>query len=162
VRRLIIALALFCACSAPVAAYASPDPGPETGLPEALQSALVQRWFSVQVWNDTVARNEWYTAVATARPQPQRGATTPRSLQRSTSPSGSSAWDRVAQCESGGNWSINTGNGYLGGLQMTMQFWAGHGGLAFAPRPDLATPDEQIAVAERAGSRAPWPVCGSG
>src|SRR3954452_4327074 len=47
-------------------------------------------------------------------------------------------WSGVAQCESGGNWHINTGNGYYGGLQFGQQTWAGHGGTAFAPRADLA------------------------
>lgn len=70
-------------------------------------------------------------------------------------------WDAVAQCESGGNWQINTGNGYYGGLQENMSFWHSHGGDQYAARPDLASRDQQIAVAEDAGSLAPWPVCGS-
>ena len=72
-------------------------------------------------------------------------------------------WSGVAQCESGGNWSINTGNGYYGGLQFSSPTWLGHGGGEFAPRADLATPAEQIAVAERVlltqGVGA-WPTCG--
>ncbi|MFB6894213.1 transglycosylase family protein [Kitasatospora sp. NPDC056327] len=71
-------------------------------------------------------------------------------------------WDKVAQCESGGNWSINTGNGFYGGLQFTGSTWAGFGGTAFAARADLATKDQQIAVAEKVlavqGPGA-WPVC---
>ena len=58
-------------------------------------------------------------------------------------------WDKIAQCESGGNWSINTGNGYYGGLQFNSAAWAGSGGLAYAPRADLATKAQQIAVANR-------------
>ena len=72
-------------------------------------------------------------------------------------------WTGVAQCESGGNWSINTGNGYYGGLQFSSSTWLGHGGGQFAPRADLAAPAEQIAVAERVlltqGAGA-WPTCG--
>ena len=72
-------------------------------------------------------------------------------------------WNNVARCESGNNWSINTGNGYYGGLQFTQQTWAGNGGLAYAPRADLATPAQQMAVADRVfnivGAGA-WPVCG--
>ena len=72
-------------------------------------------------------------------------------------------WSGVAQCESGSDWRINTGNGYFGGLQMDMTFWSNYGGLAFAARPDLATELEQITVAERGlavqGADA-WPVCG--
>ncbi|WP_327675141.1 transglycosylase family protein [Kitasatospora sp. NBC_00458] len=73
-------------------------------------------------------------------------------------------WDRVAACESSGNWHINTGNGYFGGLQFDQPTWKESGGLAYAPRADLATREEQIAVAHHlAGKRglAPWPVCGA-
>jgi LysM repeat protein len=72
-------------------------------------------------------------------------------------------WSGVAQCESGGDWSINTGNGYYGGLQFSQQTWAGYGGTAYAPRADLASPSEQIAIAEKvlAGQGiGAWPVCG--
>jgi LysM repeat protein len=69
-------------------------------------------------------------------------------------------WDRIAACESGGNWAINTGNGYYGGLQFTQATWAGAGGLAYAPRADLATPEQQIAIASKL-SLSNWPVCGS-
>jgi hypothetical protein len=72
-------------------------------------------------------------------------------------------WSGVAQCESSGNWSINTGNGYYGGLQFSSPTWLGHGGGQFAPRADLASPAQQIAVAERVlltqGVGA-WPTCG--
>ncbi|OIJ87404.1 transglycosylase family protein [Streptomyces colonosanans] len=74
-------------------------------------------------------------------------------------------WDAVAQCESGGNWSINTGNGFYGGLQFTSSTWAAYGGTAYAPRADLATKAQQIAVAEKvlAGQgKGAWPVCGKG
>ena len=58
-------------------------------------------------------------------------------------------WDRIAQCESGGNWSINTGNGYYGGLQFSSSTWLSNGGGQYAARADLATRLEQIAVANR-------------
>jgi LysM repeat protein len=58
-------------------------------------------------------------------------------------------WDAVAQCESGGNWSINTGNGYYGGLQFTNSSWAAAGGTQYAPRADQASKGQQIATAER-------------
>ncbi|MFJ9681155.1 transglycosylase family protein [Streptomyces sp. NPDC101194] len=58
-------------------------------------------------------------------------------------------WDAVAQCESGGNWSINTGNGYYGGLQFSQSSWAAAGGTQYAPRADLATKAQQIAAAEK-------------
>jgi hypothetical protein len=72
-------------------------------------------------------------------------------------------WDAVAQCESGGNWAINTGNGYYGGTQTSLSTWRGYGGLQFASRPDLATREQQIIVNERilAGQGiGAWPVCG--
>lgn len=58
-------------------------------------------------------------------------------------------WDAIAAGESGGNWSINTGNGYYGGLQFLQSSWEAAGGLAYAPRADLATKEQQIAAAER-------------
>lgn len=58
-------------------------------------------------------------------------------------------WDAVAQCESGGDWSINTGNGYYGGLQFSQSSWAAAGGTSYAPRADLASKGQQIATAER-------------
>ena len=68
-------------------------------------------------------------------------------------------WDRIARCESGGNWHINTGNGYYGGLQFNMAAWNSNGGRDFAARADLASRAEQITVANRyyakAGTR-PW------
>ena len=73
-------------------------------------------------------------------------------------------WDAVAQCESGGNWHINTGNGFYGGLQFDYGTWLSNGGGAYAPRADLATREEQIAVATRlynARGSSPWPVCGA-
>ena len=58
-------------------------------------------------------------------------------------------WDQLAQCESGGNWAINTGNGYKGGLQFAAATWAGHGGGEFAANANEATREQQIIVAER-------------
>ncbi len=74
-------------------------------------------------------------------------------------------WDQVARCESGGNWSINTGNGYHGGLQFSQGTWAAHGGGEYAPSAQLATREQQIAVGERVlatQGRGAWPVCGHG
>jgi uncharacterized protein YabE (DUF348 family) len=68
-------------------------------------------------------------------------------------------WDRIAQCESGGNWHINTGNGYYGGLQFATSSWLANGGADFAPRADLASREEQITVANRYYAKAglsPW------
>jgi uncharacterized protein YabE (DUF348 family) len=74
------------------------------------------------------------------------------------------AWDALAACESGGDWAIDTGNGFYGGPQFDQNTWARNGGLRYAPRADLATREEQIAIAEvtrtRQG-RGAWPVCGA-
>lgn len=58
-------------------------------------------------------------------------------------------WDAIARCESGGNWKANTGNGHYGGLQFAQSSWVAVSGLKYAPRADLATRKEQIAVAKR-------------
>ncbi|CAL9592919.1 hypothetical protein SUDANB58_05273 [Streptomyces sp. enrichment culture] len=71
-------------------------------------------------------------------------------------------WDEVAACESTNDWDINTGNGYYGGLQFTQSTWEAYGGTRYAPRADLATKDQQIAVAEKVlDGQGPgaWPVC---
>ncbi|MER6301789.1 transglycosylase family protein [Kitasatospora sp. NPDC001539] len=73
-------------------------------------------------------------------------------------------WDRVAACESSGDWHVNTGNGYYGGLQFDQPTWRENGGLARAPRADLASREDQIAVAQHLADRrglSPWPVCGA-
>ncbi|WP_272933075.1 transglycosylase family protein [Actinacidiphila reveromycinica] len=73
-----------------------------------------------------------------------------------------STWDKVAQCESNGVWSANTDNGFFGGLAITQKTWDQYGGDAYAKRPDLATRDQQISVAEKVladlGPNA-WPGC---
>ncbi|WP_301466988.1 resuscitation-promoting factor [Yaniella sp.] len=90
----------------------------------------------------------------------------------SSSSSGSSApsvangsvWDRLAECESGGNWSTNTGNGYHGGLQFNPTTWNSMGGDQYAPTADKATREQQIAVASKLQSQAgwgQWPACTS-
>jgi len=71
-------------------------------------------------------------------------------------------WERLASCESGGNWHINTGNGYYGGVQFSDGTWDGNGGERFARRADLATKAEQIVIAEKvldARGWSPWPAC---
>ncbi|MYS15202.1 transglycosylase family protein [Streptomyces sp. SID4982] len=76
-----------------------------------------------------------------------------------------SEWDAVAQCESGGNWSINTGNGYYGGLQFSASTWAAYGGTQYAGTADKASKEQQITVAEKvlsAQGKGAWPVCGKG
>ena len=72
-------------------------------------------------------------------------------------------WDAIAKCESGGNWSINTGNGYYGGLQFSRSTWKAYGGTKYASTANKATKAEQIKIAEKVlkgqGIGA-WPTCG--
>jgi hypothetical protein len=95
------------------------------------------------------------TAGATAFALPLVGMTTAHAATEEQ-------WDNVAQCESGGNWHINTGNGFYGGLQFTQSTWASYGGREFAPRADLASRGDQITVANRVlhgQGWGAWPVC---
>ncbi|MFI5865968.1 transglycosylase family protein [Streptomyces sp. NPDC051546] len=74
-------------------------------------------------------------------------------------------WDRVAACESGGNWSINTGNGFYGGLQFTSSTWAAYGGKAYAAQANQASKSQQISIAEKVlkgQGKGAWPSCGVG
>jgi uncharacterized protein YabE (DUF348 family) len=78
-------------------------------------------------------------------------------------PSNGLNWDALAMCESGGNWHINTGNGFYGGLQFDYSTWLGAGGGQYAERADLATREQQIAIASKiyaARGTSPWPACG--
>ncbi|WP_327429283.1 transglycosylase family protein [Streptomyces sp. NBC_01236] len=83
----------------------------------------------------------------------------------SASAATASEWDTVAQCESGGNWSINTGNGYYGGLQFSASTWAAYGGTAYASTANLASKSQQITIGEKvlaAQGKGAWPTCGTG
>ncbi|WP_405579842.1 transglycosylase family protein [Streptomyces sp. NBC_01190] len=74
----------------------------------------------------------------------------------------SAVWDRIARCESGGNWHINTGNGYYGGLQFSAGTWRAYGGGAYASTADRASREQQIAIAtkvQHASGWGAWPVC---
>jgi uncharacterized protein YabE (DUF348 family) len=100
--------------------------------------------------------------VTAPKPAPVAKQPAPRTPTPPPSSSGLN-WDAVAACESGGNWHINTGNGYYGGLQFDSGTWLSNGGGAYAPRADLASREQQIAVATRlynARGASPWPVCG--
>lgn len=94
----------------------------------------------------------------------ERQAQQARQSAPAPSRTGGVNWDAIAQCESHGNWSINTGNGYYGGLQFHPTSWQGAGGLQYAPRADLATREQQIAAAMvlSNGGRnlGHWPHCG--
>ena len=103
----------------------------------------------------TAKRAAWLVAIAGAL------AIAPTTLSAAPANADSVDWDAIAQCESGGNWSTNTGNGFYGGLQFKPSTWAANGGRG---HPAMASREEQIRVAENVlrtqGLRA-WPTCGS-
>lgn len=93
-----------------------------------------------------------------AEPEPQGG----NSGAAAPAVADGSVWDAIAQCESNGNWSINTGNGFSGGLQFAPSTWAGLGGTEYAPEAWQATREQQIAVAQKvqaAQGWGAWPAC---
>jgi len=116
---------------------------------------MTVRLTSLRVTTAPVSR---VIAVGTkARPAPAPAAARRSSAGGSTV--NAAMWDRVAQCESGGNWAINTGNGYYGGLQFDNQTWLGAGGGQYASRADLASRTQQIAIANKVYADrglAPW------
>ncbi len=100
---------------------------------------------------DTTAPVAQVTTVGTkaATSTPAAGTYVPPTGGGAINLANSAMWDKVAQCESGGNWHINTGNGYYGGLQFSYSTWLGAGGGEFAQRADLASREQQITVANR-------------
>lgn len=112
--------------------------------------------YKVTVRNGKVVRRVVLTATVTTEP-------TPEVVKVGTKPvieSGNTVWDRLAQCEAGGNWHINTGNGYYGGLQFNLGTWRANGGSGY---PHQASREEQIRIATRvrdaSGGYGAWPGC---
>lgn len=119
------------------------------------------------------------TTTTTEKPHPKPPTTTttvilppvPKTTVPSTQPrkapvkASGSVWDRLRLCEApdwAGGWSANTGNGFYGGLQFHPDTWVGFGGTVYAPRADLATREQQIAIAEKVLARqgwGAWPAC---
>ena len=97
-----------------------------------------------------------------ARQQAARQSSSRQSSAAAPSVSGGSVWDTIAQCESSGNWSMNSGNGFYGGLQFTLQSWQYVGGTQYAAMPHQASRAQQIAAAERLLAQqgwGAWPAC---
>lgn len=100
------------------------------------------------------------------KPEPEPESTPDEETTEAADPpvGNTSAWDRIAECESGGNWHINTGNGYYGGLQFSHQTWVAYGGDKYANNAHQASKAQQIAIAEKVraarGGYGDWPVCG--
>ncbi len=108
-------------------------------------------------WQYRVAKHQSRNAVRYAR-KLERIIRASRHPAPTRTLSASTPWDSVAACESGGNWSTNTGNGYFGGLQFDHGTWAAFGGLAYAYNANGATREQQITVASRVTYDA-WPNC---
>jgi nucleoid-associated protein YgaU len=111
-------------------------------------------------------------AAAAARPAPAAPAgaapADPAAAAQASSPapasSGGVNWSAIAACESGGNWAASTGNGFYGGLQFTEQTWLANGGGRYASSANLATPAQQVAVAQNVLASqgiGAWPACGA-
>ena len=118
--------------------------------------------FAVSIVNgvETGRRLVAHDVVTPARPSVLRIGAKPGTAVPPVS--NGATWDALAACESGGNWAINTGNGFYGGVQFDQNTWERHGGLRYAPRADLATREEQLAIAEVTRARqgwGAWPVC---
>ncbi|MET9498034.1 transglycosylase family protein [Streptomyces sp. NPDC006552] len=101
-------------------------------------------------------------AAASAAPSPAFGPGNPVAAPSYGCAGEQWPWSCLAECESGGRWSANTGNSYYGGLQFKQSTWEAYGGLKYAPRADLATRKEQIKVAEKVVDEqgwGAWPAC---
>ncbi len=97
-------------------------------------------------------RHQGKAEAGSRRPRANTGAAAPAMMNEAM-------WDKIAQCESTGNWSINNGNGYYGGLQFDIRTWLGSGGGAYAPNASLATKAQQIDIANRVYAQRglqPW------
>ncbi|PYI68382.1 transglycosylase [Arthrobacter livingstonensis] len=110
------------------------------------------------------------TVGSKARPAPKAPAPAPAPAAaantgaKAPAMANTAMWDAIAQCEAGGNWAINTGNGYYGGLQFDIQTWIGAGGGAYAPNASLATKAQQIAIANKVYAErglGPWGCAGA-
>ena len=141
---------------------------PDPDLIAAGQRLVLPGSHQVPPWLARAAR----AATAAARPAPAAPAgaapAAPAASAPAASPPPASAggvnWAAIAACESGGNWAASTGNGFYGGLQFTEQTWLGYGGGRYASSANLATPAQQIAIAQNvlAGQGiGAWPVCGA-
>ncbi|MDP9886522.1 uncharacterized protein YabE (DUF348 family) [Pseudarthrobacter enclensis] len=117
---------------------------------------LVSENVAVQPVNEQVTVGTKDKPVAQAAPAPAAGANTGAAAPAMMN---EAMWDKIAQCESSGNWSINSGNGYYGGLQFDVRTWIGAGGGAYAPNASLATKAQQIDIANRVYAQrglSPW------
>jgi LysM repeat protein len=139
---------------------------PNPGLITAGQRLRLPSRHQVKPWLAAEAARATSPASAPAASTSAPSSTSaPAAVSPSALPSGGANWQAIAACESGGNWSANTGNGFYGGLQFTEGTWLANGGGQYASSANLASPAQQIAVAERVLATqgiGAWPVCGAG
>jgi LysM repeat protein len=140
---------------------------PDPGMITAGERLQLPGSYQVPPWLARAALAALAAPPAPAAPV-SAGPAAPAVQAQASSPapasSGGVNWAAIAACESGGNWSASTGNGFYGGLQFTEQTWLGYGGGRYAPSANQATPAQQIAVAQQvlAGQGiGAWPVCGA-
>jgi Transglycosylase-like domain len=117
----------------------------------------------VYVQNGQEVRREQVRAGSMSPPQPRVVRLGTNDSLRAPVVADGSVWDQLAKCESTGNWAINSGNGYYGGLQFDAGTWRAYGGTDYAPLPHQASREEQIAVASKVrddrGGFGAWPAC---
>ena len=140
--------------------------GAETAKTEVSRTAITPAQATIiSVGTKSTATSSSSASGSTSSSSSSNSSASSRSAAPASSGSSGINWDGIAQCESTGNWSINTGNGYYGGLQFDNSTWASGGGTAYASRADLASKEQQIAVAENvAASRgsSPWACAHAG
>jgi Transglycosylase-like domain/LysM domain len=127
------------------------------------QRLTLSSWHPHKAWLNRAALAA-VPAPAPALPVSAPAAAPAAGTWSAPAPSGGVNWSAIAACESGGNWSASTGNGFYGGLQFTEGTWLANGGGQYAPSASLATPAQQIAVAQRVLASqgiGAWPVCGA-
>jgi hypothetical protein len=143
-----------------LAAFAEASPEQQFELQWAAMSDL-DKWLAGQFFAEVERLEAERQAEAAAR---RAASASQRRSAAASSGGGASGgvWDAMAQCESGGNWATNTGNGYYGGLQFAAGTWRAMGGTAYAPTADQATKAQQIEIAERVLASqgwGAWPGC---
>ena len=160
----IAARAYGSAADWPAIWWANRRQAPDPGLITTGQRLALPGSHQVPPWLARAA----LAAAAAARPAPPGATAGPAAPAQASSPapasSGKVNWPAIAACESGGNWGADTGNGFYGGLQFTEQTWLANGGGRYASSANLATPAQQIAVAQNVLASqgiGAWPVCGA-
>jgi len=156
----------------------SPEPTTTTTAPAPNPDEAFATWYAALpteqkvafdfLTMDDVEQAQWQafaappTTTTTAPTAPVAAPTPPAPPAAAPAVSAGSVWDRLAQCEANGNWAINTGNGYSGGLQFHPRTWSSLGGGEFAPMAYQASREQQIVIAERvlaAQGWGAWPAC---